>query len=942
MRTHQQWSLLVTAFALAACQKHPSPSTYPPEPGQQGFISQPPSGSGRGLTLGATGATPQSNNAGGNTGSVSSSRTIQEADLYKVVGNTLYWVNTYRGLQIIDVTNPAAPNLLSHVPIIGTPIDLYVDNNTAYVIVSDYFFYWWGLLPGDALGAANWQDTSQVWAVDVSQPALPQVLSRVPIDGNIDQTRIIGNILYVQSEQWNWWYPGVNGDNANLTFVASFDVSNPLQISKVDRVDFPTEGWETHANFTSSRVTLSQSGWQTNGPITNFQVIDISNPNGKLALGTTFSLPGEVSQRWEMDFNDTTGLFRVVSATNWGNSGGALDLFNIPTPNAATPVGHLDLNIQETVTAANFDTTRAYVSTSACVDPLWIIDTTNPAQPQLSGSVSLSGELDYIDPEGNTLVAFGHNATDCPTTSGYGLNVSTFDVTNPASPALVSRVDFGGNYTYVDSNPDDYRKVFQVLDSLNLILVPFSSWDPTNWTYTGGTQFVDFLPTGLVLRGFAPHEGTITRAFPVQNNIFAMSDQSLQVLDASNRDNPVQVAKLDLARPVDRLALFNGYAVEVAGDWYMGDTEIAVTPPDQPDTTTPVATLHVPAPYSQTFVDGNILWITAYSYNYTSGTNSAWLQAIDLTNPTQPKLRGQLSLNPQDISYWGWYWGYGNQTALIGHALAIHPYYWGCYGQGCSPQPPDVVKIIDLSNPDVPKLASTVTLPNSEWSWGLTAVGNDAWITHFEWVPNSNYQNVQFFLDRIDLTNPYSPNLLAKVNVPGVFFSASQDGNTVYVQEVDWNQSSNTETTVLHELTLNGSVATLVANASLNGYPGGEGVNNGFAYVQTWNWSANTSQAVLTTIDLSNLAVTNSQGLSSQSGWLMAATGGKLFLSAGWFDYGIIIYDLSTPNTPAFQGFFRTDGFVEDVVVAGNTAYLPSGYYGVPMIDLTPGSPLPF
>jgi hypothetical protein len=424
-----------------------------------------------------------------------------------------------------------------------------------------------------------------------------------------------------------------------------------------------------------------------------------------------------------------------------------------------------------------------------------------------------------------------------------------------------------------------------------------------------------------------------------------MSDLSLQALDITDRDNPAQLAAMDLARPVDRFAVINGYGVEVAGDWYRGDTEIVVTPANAPDTTTPVARLRVPAPYAQSYVDGSILWLTAWNYDSTTGNQTAWLQAVDLTDPTQPRLRGKLMMNPQDLAWWGWWsWGYGNETQLVGHALALHPYHYSCYGNGCPAPTPDIVEVFDLSNPDAPQLASTVVLPNSDWSWGLNTVGNFAWITHYEWVPNSNWQNVRYFIDRIDLSNPYAPNLLPKVNVPGVFFQASDDGNTVYVEEVSWSSDYSTTTTTIHSLGLSGDVATLEGSVSLNGYPGGQAVSSGQAYVQTWSWSQQNSQSqvLLATVDLTAMNLSNVQGLNSNSGWLMKASGGKLFISAGWFDYGLLVYDLTSPDVPAYQGFFRTDGYVEDIVVSGGVAYLPSGYYGVPMIDLTPGSPLPF
>ena len=65
-------------------------------------------------------------------------------------------------------------------------------------------------------------------------------------------------------------------------------------------------------------------------------------------------------------------------------------------------------------------------------------------------------------------------------------------------------------------------------------------------TDPGATQLIDFSPTGLNLRGAAPHSGLLERAFPLQNDVAAFSDQDLQVIDITNRDTPMTVATLSL------------------------------------------------------------------------------------------------------------------------------------------------------------------------------------------------------------------------------------------------------------------------------------------------------------------------------------------------------------------------------------------------------------
>src|SRR6266481_3632550 len=64
-------------------------------------------------------------------------RSIQEADIYKLVGNTLYILSSKRGLEIVDVTDLQSPKLLSTLPTQSSPRQIYVEGETAYVLTSN-------------------------------------------------------------------------------------------------------------------------------------------------------------------------------------------------------------------------------------------------------------------------------------------------------------------------------------------------------------------------------------------------------------------------------------------------------------------------------------------------------------------------------------------------------------------------------------------------------------------------------------------------------------------------------------------------------------------------------------------------------------------------------------------------------------------------------------
>jgi hypothetical protein len=518
---------------------------------------------------GATGAHPGHNAPGSNPNStIPSPRSIQEADIYKLVGNTLYILSSKRGLEIVDVTDVQSPKLLSTLPTQNSPRQIYVEGETAYVLTSNVDDIDCGGYKGTCGWNAPGGAITQVDVINVGNPATPTILGTQQLSGDLQDSRIVGHILYVV---------GIDATGAS-TLVASYDVSNPSSFTKVAETGFPFGDWDigVFLNVTATRIIVAQTGDTcdlvhdtgscSDVPVTQFVPIDITDPNGALALGTSFLGNGVVWDRWAMDFDPASGIFRAVMSNDWnGNSGGgALAVWSAPdTKSAPTLLGNLTFTTGDHVTATAFAGPRVYVSsnssTSGCPDPVAVLDTTEPGQPVELGSVAIPGVNDYLHPNGSQLISLGHadqgTSNACGQGQGYvsfqgsgQLAVSLFDVSDGANPKLLSEVDFGGAQSTIAANRDDLKKAFLILNAMGLILVPFQNVDPTSTTPTdaeSATQLIDLNPTSLALRGSAPHNGLVLRAFPVQSDVVAFSDESLQVLDITNRDMPATAAELD-------------------------------------------------------------------------------------------------------------------------------------------------------------------------------------------------------------------------------------------------------------------------------------------------------------------------------------------------------------------------------------------------------------
>jgi hypothetical protein len=676
-----------------------------------------------------------------------------------------------------------------------------------------------------------------------------------------------------------------------------------------------------------------------------------------------------VRDRWMLDA--TSGVFRMVTAPDWsGQYSPEVFTFQMGAGGTFTPLGHLFVQLPhpESLTAVRFDGPRAYVVTSERIDPLFVIDLSDPAHPLQRGSVTMPGWIDHIVPEGNHLVAFGHDNA----TGNWQLAVSLFDVTDLDNPTLLDRVSFGGNWGWVPEQADNYDKVFKVVDSLGLIMVPFVSdiQDPSTgmWRDLGGVQLISFDTSSLKLRGLIDARGWVRRALPYQNRILTISDQRMQTVDATDLDHPVVTGSVELARNVADFVPMGQYGLQLVGDWYSGNTRLVVLSMTDPDLGKPVAEVKITAPYGELFVNGHYAYLTDVNWN----DGHSEVKVVDLTDPTHPQVTGTLEL-PDALDWWssygyGWGWYGGDEVRQVGgNKLVFHAYrYWmrggmtnagGAAGGSVGGAPAsggstsngtdsstdaDQLFVVDLSDPANPHVASTLTLTGDDWVYGLNSVGNLLYFSHFESEsqdPNGVW-HVRYYLDRVDLTNPAQPRRFAKVNVPGYVVQLGADGKTVYTLDYYWG-TDNQSHEAFNALTLEGPVAVLRDRIDLSGWIGDvqlDGKTALFTTNRSWDDASGTwhSESRLMSMDVSdpsNLRIVGQTVLPETWGWLRSVQGHRAFVDLGYLG-GMLVYDVTDPTNLQLAAFHRHQGWVNAIRTVGDTAYLACGYYGVETVDL--------
>ena len=126
------------------------------------------------------------------------------------------------------------------------------------------------------------------------------------------------------------------------------------------------------------------------------------------------------------------------------------------------------LGKDEQIYAVRFIGDLAYVVTFRQIDPLYVIDLSDPTNPVEAGELKIPGYSAYLHPVGDgLLLGVGQDATDEGRTTGTQL--SLFDVSDPANPQRISTLAIGG-YSEVEWD----HKAFLFWPADGTIVLPVS------------------------------------------------------------------------------------------------------------------------------------------------------------------------------------------------------------------------------------------------------------------------------------------------------------------------------------------------------------------------------------------------------------------------------------------------------------------------------------
>ncbi len=321
-----------------------------------------------------------------------------------------YASESFRGLQIMDVSDPQNPSMISSFPTAGSANWVAVNGSITYLADGES-----GLL-----------------AIDVSTPLNPVLISSYDTQGEAASISINGGVAYVA--------------DSGLQIV---DISDPQNTNLLGGYDSPGEAYAVQVAGNTAYVADGTAG---------MQIVDLSNPQNPFLI-SAYDTPGEARS------------ITVVGNTAYiADSNSGVHVFDVYYPEFPILLGTCPIGASYITVAGNYayvldDSHMRIVDVSDVQDPdlmssyyilgvnsitvndgiacvangdLQLVDVSNPLSPAMLGFYATPGYTEFVAVAGN----FAYLAD-----SGSGVQI--IDISNPAAPTLLSTIPPHHTTSYV-------------------------------------------------------------------------------------------------------------------------------------------------------------------------------------------------------------------------------------------------------------------------------------------------------------------------------------------------------------------------------------------------------------------------------------------------------------------------------------------------------------
>lgn len=381
---------------------------------------------------------------------------VDEADIVKTDGQYIYYVNRKKEIVILEAKDGNTEKVAT------------ISNGSTENYIHDIF------LKDDLLVAVGVaydgnEESSAVVTYDISSRAEPKEISVFRQSGEIVSSRMIGNFVYLVTSEF------LNRDESilpktttggkftdmkisDICVIPEPETPSCVILSSIDVASGDAEKCQTRAVFGTSQdiycnnrnLFVAATEYGENYREVRTRIVRAALDGKKIRFEATGTVPGRIDDQFSMDEKD--GYFRIATTSTRDG----MDVNNLFVLDAdLNEVGKVTgFARDESIRSVRYIGDKAYVITFEQVDPLFIIDLSDPAHPVIEGEVEIDGFSTLLVPvREDRLLGIGYLTKD----NGYGgvmsdgLKLTLFHIGDPSRPEVLDTKEFPGMFSPAQS-----------------------------------------------------------------------------------------------------------------------------------------------------------------------------------------------------------------------------------------------------------------------------------------------------------------------------------------------------------------------------------------------------------------------------------------------------------------------------------------------------------
>ena len=375
-------------------------------------------------------------------------------------------------VTVLNVADRSAPAAVMSTAFEGTTASSRMIDGRLHLVLANSPYYFYPVMPRFG------EDGFAVEELDVER-MVPR-FTQVDADGEV----VSGPLL-----TWESLYRPDEPDGFGTTVVVSMDVNDPAHFDSVGVVADPAL---VYSSLDALYVTDTEWDWE-GANRTSTSIYKFAYTDGAAVPVAAGAVPGRVLNQYSMsEYQDHLRVATTVDA-QWFWSGEVTESYNNvyvlgEVDDELSIVGRVEeLAPGETIQSARFLGDRGFVVTFEQIDPLFTLDLSNPAAPQVLGELKVPGFSTFMVPlDQDHLLTIGEYVPEDGSWWFSAVQISIFDVSDMANPVQSHNLILGSETveSWSDALWDPKAlTLYQPADGPAILALPLSETDVSDWWF---------------------------------------------------------------------------------------------------------------------------------------------------------------------------------------------------------------------------------------------------------------------------------------------------------------------------------------------------------------------------------------------------------------------------------------------------------------------------